>query len=181
MLWWTAIKYIFLKRNRVCNQIVWKGYMEQSWGRMEKSHPKKWNTLEVHQQPQMITVRVFRLNLTIENISIENISPVGTSIFDKEKASYADHKHARRWKSRPLTNRVRIQESTLTVLSRRVHRCSKEDFFNCLGMLSHCGRWKTFKSDTSKWNGKFSVKDIIVLTKLMHSNERKEIFVWQLN
>jgi hypothetical protein len=118
--------------------------------------------------------------------SKENCSPVrhllnsplkvgkcSLELFEKEKSFHAEHKSGRRWKSRPLKNRIRIQENTFTVLSRRIHRGTKEDFLVGLSCSVVPDNEKTFAPETNKWNGKFSVQDVVELTKLVHAHEKE--------
>ena len=119
--------------------------------------------------------------------SLENVSPIkhlvyspvrtGKStleLFDKEKSSNEEHQSGRKWKSRPLSNRIRIQESMFCVMSRRVHRGTKDDFLSALSCSVVADAKKVIMPDTGKWNGKLSVPDVIQLTKLIHPNEESQ-------
>lgn len=119
--------------------------------------------------------------------SKENCSPVkhllnspvkagkcSSELFQKEQISNVSHKSGRRWKSRPLKDRIRIQENTLSVLSRRIHRGTKDDFLVALSCSVVADDEKTLGPEINKWNGKFSVQDIVKLTKQVHSNGKEE-------
>ena len=119
--------------------------------------------------------------------SKENVSPIkyllnsplkvgkcSSELLEKERKSLEDYKSGRRWKSRPLTSRVRIQENTFSVMSRRIHRGSKDDFLAGLSCSVVCDDERTVTPESNEWNGKFSVQDIIKLTKMIHASEKEQ-------
>jgi hypothetical protein len=121
--------------------------------------------------------------------SKENMSPIkhllnsplkigkgSSELFNKERTSNAEHKSGRRWKSRPLRNRVRIQENTFSLISRRLHRGSKEDFLAGLSCSVVADDEKTLIPENKEWNGKFSIQDMIDLTKLIHSSNEETVY-----
>ncbi|CAB4040114.1 Hypothetical predicted protein, partial [Paramuricea clavata] len=117
--------------------------------------------------------------------NIEPDNPPGTvlmllqrssELFNKERTSNAEHKSGRRWKSRPLRNRVRIQENTFSLISRRLHRGSKEDFLAGLSCSVVADHEKTLIPESKEWNGKFSIQDMIDLTKLIHSSNEETVY-----
>ena len=119
--------------------------------------------------------------------SKENVSPIkyllnsplkvgkcSSELLEKERKSLEDYKSGRRWKSRPLTSRVRIQENTFSVMSRRIHGGSKDDFLAGLSCSVVCDDERTVTPESNEWNGKFSVQDIIKLTKMIHASEKEQ-------